>query len=127
MSLNKKSSFFYAILLKVGLVFFMSGIAYTLFISADEVTNFEVFIKILIVILFIGLSLFSIAMPKKYFNIFNFFIIFIASVFKIITLLSKETIDIEIVSVYFLLITLSLFLLTKVSGHTHRSKTIITH
>ena len=121
MTSNKKSTNFYEILLKVGLVFFMFGIAYNLFFLANVIKNFEIFGKILITALFLGLSLFTLAMPKKFFRIFIFFLIFIVSVFKIITLLSKEMIDIEIISVYFLIITLSLFLLTKVSTHAHRS------
>jgi hypothetical protein len=118
---SNKSSYFNEIFLKVGVVFFIFGITFNLFSSSNEINDFETFIKILSIILFFVLSLFTIAMPKKFFKSFVFFLVFIASFFKIIVHLSERNINIEIVSVYFLIITMSLFLLPKSSSHSHRS------
>ena len=118
---SNKSSYFNEILLKIGVVFFIFGITYNLFSSSNEISDFEIFVKILSVILFFVLSLFTIAMPKKFFKSFVFFVVFIASFFKIIILLSERNINIERVSVYFLIITMSIFLLPKTSSHSHRS------
>jgi hypothetical protein len=64
--------------------------------------------------------LFTVAMPKKFFKSFVFFVVFIASFFKIIVHLSERNINIEMVSVYFLIITMTIFLLPKSSSHSHR-------
>ncbi len=121
MNIKKKPNIFYPIFLKTGVIFFLFGIAYKLFFLTDEVKNFEAISKILIIILFFGLSIFLLAIPKGFFRIFVFILTFFISVFKIILLLSKEVIDIEIISVYFLIIALSLFLLSKTTQQSHRS------
>ncbi|MEI6695039.1 MAG: hypothetical protein WCO13_03130 [Bacteroidota bacterium] len=121
MNVKKKPSNFYSILLKTGVIFFLFGIAYQLFFLTAGVKNFEDFSKILTIVLFLGISIFVLAIPKRIFRILVFILTFIISVFKIILLLSKEVIDIEIISVYFLIISLSLFLLSKSTQHTHRS------
>ena len=117
---NKTTSLFNEILLKVGIVFFIFGITYNMFSSSNEINDFETFIKILSILLFFALSLFTIAMPKKFFKSFVFFLVFIASFFKIIVHLSEKNINIEMISVYFLIITMSLYLLPKASSHSHR-------
>lgn len=110
----------YNILLKIGLIFFMFGILFNLFIIYPELQNVEIFIKITAIIVFLSLSILTFAIPKRYYNYFAFFFIFTASLFKIIIRLSHSNVDIEIITVYFLVIVMALYLLKKTTGHSHR-------
>jgi hypothetical protein len=119
MEKRSKSSIVYELLLKIGVVFFLFSVFYNVFELTTRIQNnfWETTLKVLVIVIFFTLSLIAVALRRKNFRSYAFFVVFITSVFKIITFIANEGFDIEIIPVYVLLIIMSLYILFKASEH----------
>lgn len=119
MDKRSTSSLVFEWLLKVSVVFSLFSVFYNVYHLVDKINNdfWQVSFRIVLIIVFLTLGVLTLALRRKNFRTFAFFVVFIISFFKIITFTANYGFDIEIIPVYVLLIVVSLYLLYKASEH----------
>ena len=111
-------------LLKLGVIIFLLPFLYDFVDSIDFEGSFSTnFTKGVIIILFLIIFAIIILINNDNFNLFGFFLIFIASTYKILFFLFVEQ-DISTIPVYFLLLLVSIYFITK-SNRKKRKQGII--
>lgn len=123
MDKRSTSSIVFEWLLKISVVFFLFSVFYNVFHLINKIDNnfWEITFRLLLSIVFGVLGILTITLRRKNFRTFSFLVVFIISVFKIITYIANYGFDIEIIPVYILLIVVSLYLLYKASEHSSTS------
>ncbi len=124
MDKRSSSSVVFEWLLKISVVFFLFSVFYNIYYLIDKIDKsfWQLTFKILLSVIFASLGILTIALRRKNFRTFAFFVVFIISFFRIITFIANFGFDIEIIPVYILLIVVSLYLLYKASEHSYSNR-----
>jgi hypothetical protein len=105
-------------LLKIGIVVFIGSIFYEVLKEQKPDNDFWFWtLRILLLTLFVVLSAFIFGLSKQNYYVFGFFLVLIASLYKIVTIASITFNYLEI-PIYILLIAVSFYFITK-PGRTH--------
>ena len=111
-------------LLKLGVIIFLLPFLYDFVITIDFEGNFPTyFVQGVIIVLFLIIFAIIIIINNSNFNLFGFFLIFIASTYKILFFLFVEQ-DFTAIPIYFFLLIVSIYFMTK-SNRKKRKQGII--
>ncbi len=111
-------------LLKLGVIIFLLPFLYDFVFYIDFEGDFSTyFVQGVIIVLFLIIFAIIIIINNNNFNLFGFFLIFIACTYKILFFLFVEQ-DISLIPVYFLLLLISIYFMTK-SNRKKRKQGII--
>ncbi|MFC1734237.1 hypothetical protein ACFL6I_28375 [candidate division KSB1 bacterium] len=113
MSRRGESSNIFDWLIKLAIILFLLPIFRNVFMTVDVGSNFfDIVLKILIAVVFIGCSIILIVLSKLTYRAFGFFGVLVASFYMLLKNYLEEGI-VDILTVYILLIAISLYFLSK--------------
>ena len=120
-SLSSKAIYY---LLKLGVIIFLLPFLNDFVFGLDFENNFPTYlVQGIIIVLFLAIFAIIIIINSENFNMFGFFLIFIASTYKILfSLFIKQ--DFSIIPIYFFLLIVSIYFMTK-SNRKKRKQGII--
>jgi len=123
MSTNRIITNISSILLRIGVILFIFSQLYEIGMSMQSGVDFgNYFLGIVLLFVFVGLSVMLIVLSKPKFEVFGFFLVFIGSLFSLLSTLFTYGIRPEL-SVDFLLMTVSIYFILK-SRRSSRKKAI---
>ncbi|MEI6747531.1 MAG: hypothetical protein ACOYMF_07480 [Bacteroidales bacterium] len=123
MSANKTVLLVSAILLRVGVILFVFSQLVDIWMSIESGSDFwDYFLLVVLLLIFVGLSIITLALDKTKFEVFGFFLVLIGCVFSIFHIIITKGIQSEL-STYFLLITVSIYFIIK-SKRSNRKRAV---
>lgn len=109
------------IALRVGIIAFLFAFFYEMVGDSDSMTPFwEDIANVGTLVAVAGASVILLVLEKRKFEVFGFFLVFVISLYRLFLILFQHGIRYELAT-HFLLIILSLYLLTKPFRTKHRS------
>ncbi|MCD4747724.1 MAG: hypothetical protein K8R58_15620 [Bacteroidales bacterium] len=121
MSSNKILTSFVYLLLRIAILIFIIPFFYE--IGKNPGFQFDFwndFIRIILLITFIGFGIIILVISNSKFNLFGFTIVFLASIYKIITSIFEFGFNLDL-PIYFLLMVVSFYFMTKTQRKKKRS------
>ncbi len=121
MAKTTKQSLLFEIFLKIAVIFFLYGVFNSTLKLTYDIHNafWEPIVRVLVIILFLGLALITIAMRGGNFRSFAFMMIFVISALRIFTTFASNGMDLDDIPTYVLLMVVSIYIIYRTSDHSH--------